>query len=78
MSHTINSHVLTDTSLCIDKAIHALLIHSFVALHSGAVTKSEATSSNVHSSELNFVTSAFALEAAFLNRSQVTYLSAPL
>ena len=32
VSHAINSHVLTGTSLCIDKAVHVLLIHSFVAL----------------------------------------------
>ena len=30
--HAINSHVLTSTNPCINKAIHMLLMHGFVVL----------------------------------------------
>ena len=32
MSHAINSHVLTGTNPCINKAIHVLLMHRFAVL----------------------------------------------
>ena len=52
-SHTwwyaINSHGLTGTKPFINKAIHFLLMHSF--MHSGAVTKIDVINSNVHRSE---------------------------
>ena len=33
MSHAVNIHVLTRTNLCINRAIHVLLIHGFAVLH---------------------------------------------
>ena len=32
VSHAINSHVLTSTNPCINKAIHVLLMHGFAVL----------------------------------------------
>ena len=47
MSHAINSHVLTSTNLCINKA----RLWGFTNKHSGAVTKTDVITSNVHSSD---------------------------
>ena len=47
MLHTINSHVLTGTNLCINKA----QLCGFTNKHSGAVTKTVVIISNVHSSD---------------------------
>ena len=33
MSHAINSNVLTGKNLCINQAIHVLLMHGFRTLH---------------------------------------------
>ena len=81
MSHAINSHVLTRTNPCINKAIHVLLIHGYAVLSMSIPGPSQnlmSSSVNQHSSKRNFVTSSLALEAAFSKSSQVTCLSAPL
>ena len=48
MPHAINSHVLTSTNPCINKAIHVLLMRGFTNKHSGAVIKTDVIISNVH------------------------------
>ena len=54
MLHAINSHVLTSTNPCINKAIHVLLMHGFAVLRKripGPSKKTDVIISKVHSSD---------------------------
>ena len=55
MSHAINSHILTSTNPCINKAISQ--VFNLTYAHSGAVTKIEVINSDMHRSEHNLVMS---------------------
>ena len=60
VSNAINSHVLTDTNPCFNKAIHVLLMHRFAVLQisiPGPTQKTDVIISNVDSSKRTFVTS---------------------
>ena len=51
-----NSHVLTGTNTCINKAIHVLLMHGFFYFRytvSSTITKTDVINSNVHRSKHN-------------------------
>ena len=58
MPYDINSHVLTRTNSCINKAIRVLLMHFFFTLRNTVpvvVTNTNVIHSNVHSSEHNLL-----------------------
>ena len=53
--HTINSHVLTGTNQCINKAIHVLLIHGLAVLRISIPGPQKLTSSSVTCSVTNII-----------------------
>ena len=56
LSHIINSHVLTSTNPCINKAIHMLLMHGFAVLHISIPRPSQKLmSSSVTCTEANII-----------------------